>query len=218
MPGSHCSYTPWTCGPRPVLDAAAFEVPSLVFTVLAVAVAAGSLGVTVWWLAGRGRVESLTATAAGRFVATGTLGGLAMVPPGLLLRGAGYSVNVYGQVLLDRLFGQVLASAMLVEHLAISAALAVPFVVFATRYPGQRLVLLGAGYGTAAWLLINSLVLPLSFGRPTPWALGIDAIWPSLLIHVVYGLVLGAAVTWESRRGRGATAAHGEPAVSGPGR
>jgi len=49
--------------------------------------------------------------------------------------------------------------------------------------------LLGALYGAGIWLVVNSISLPLVFGRLTPWALGWPAMWPSLAVHVVYGLV-----------------------------
>ncbi len=32
-------------------------------------------------------------------------------------------------------------------------------------------------------------MLPWLIGRPTPWAVGWHAMWPSLTVHAVYGVV-----------------------------
>jgi hypothetical protein len=36
-------------------------------------------------------------------------------------------------------------------------------------------------------VIINSLALPVLFGDPTPWQLGVEFIYPSLVVHLVYG-------------------------------
>lgn len=203
MLGPNCSRLSPVCERKVYLEAAGVSVPPPVFAVLALVAVAGSIGATVWWFARRGSTGSRAATVAWHSVAAGTLGGLVMIPPGLFLKAAGHSVNVYGELLLRSVFGQVLPSAMAVEHLAISAAMAVPFVVVATGWPGRlrrHLLSFGAGYGALSWLAVNSFTLPVAFGRPTPWAVGFDAIWPSLLVHVLYGLALGAVVAWDDRR------------------
>jgi uncharacterized membrane protein YagU involved in acid resistance len=183
-----------------MLSAVGVPILRPVFVVLSVLLAVGSIGVTVWWLTRRRAAGSRVSMVARCSVAAGTLGGLAMIPPGLLLKAAGYSVNVYGELLLRVVLGRVLPGAMVVQHLAVSVSMAVPFVAFAAGRPGRHLLPLGAAYGTLAWLLVNSCALPIAFGRPTPWALGFDAIWPSLLGHVVYGLALGTVVAWDDRR------------------
>lgn len=172
----------------------------MVLIVLAMMVAAGLIATTLWWLLRRRRSSSYPAVVAGRSIAAGTLGGMAMVPVGMVLLSAGYEVNKYGELVIRQLLGQFLYSAMAIEHFAISVGMAVPFVAVLARRPMRHPVLLGAGYGAFAWLAVNSLALPLAFGQPTPWQLGIDAIWPSLLVHVVYGLVLGAVVARDTRK------------------
>ena len=38
---------------------------------------------------------------------------------------------------------------------------------------------------------MNSLALPLAFGDPTPWQLGFGFIYPSLIVHMIFGLSIG---------------------------
>lgn len=45
-------------------------------------------------------------------------------------------------------------------------------------------------YGAAFYAGINSLALPIAFGDPTPWQLGFTTVYPSLVIHLVYGVVI----------------------------
>lgn len=116
-------------------------------------------------------------------------GGISMVPVAILLkRVLGYSLNVYGELVVERLLGRSSMLALGLEHLVISCLLAIPLAAFLFRF-GRRLpVWGGVVYGAGIWLALNSLALPLLFSRPTPWTLGWAAIWPSLAIHVVYGV------------------------------
>lgn len=204
MRGSNCSFPTGICGRTPFFTSTGSLIPRPALAVLAVVVVAGSVGFSAWWLARRRLFRSAAVTVIGRSVAAGVLAGLAMVPPGLLAKAAGYSVNVYGELLLRELLGRTLPSAMAVEHLLISVAMSVPFVAAATRWPGAHPLARGTGYGVLAWLSVNSFALPAAFGRPSPWALGLNAIWPSLLVHVVYGLALGAVTAWDADRKRSA--------------
>lgn len=52
---------------------------------------------------------------------------------------------------------------------------------------GARL-LSGLAYGAVFYVAVNSLALPIAFGDPTPWSLGFSVVYPSLVIHLVYGL------------------------------
>jgi uncharacterized membrane protein YagU involved in acid resistance len=88
---------------------------------------------------------------------------------------------------------------MAVEHLLISVAMALPLVVLVGRTARRSPLLLGALYGAAVWLVVNSLLLPAAFGRPTPWRLGWSAIWPSLMVHVIYGTVAAMVAGRSSR-------------------
>ena len=156
---------------------------------------------------------------AARIVASGTAGSLSMYPFGIVLRRHfGYSLNVYGQLVANALFrllalpagagisGVAPAWALHVQHFVIGWTLAVPLTLLVERRGApHRLstrVLVGGAYGAAAWLIVNSLVLPVIFRRPTPWALGFAAIWPSLLVHLVYGVttaLVGMALVGRSQ-------------------
>jgi uncharacterized membrane protein YagU involved in acid resistance len=48
-------------------------------------------------------------------------------------------------------------------------------------------LLVGAVYGAAFYAAVNSSALPFAFGDPTPWELGFGTVYPSLVVHIVYG-------------------------------
>lgn len=117
-----------------------------------------------------------------------------MIPFGLALRfGVGQRVNVYGELVVETLLGTVPAWALLVQHALVSWLLAVPLALVWTKIPTPAPVT-GLVYGAGAWVVINSVSLPLLFGRPTPWQLGWSAIWPSLTVHLVYGVAVAVVL------------------------
>lgn len=132
----------------------------------------------------------------------GIAGGAAMIPFGLVLRRAfGYSLNVYGELLVRTILGRVPPWALAVEHLLVSWGMALPLVaLLAWKRRGSPL-LLGPLYGATLWLVVNSLLLPVAFGRPTPWRLGGSSIWPSLTVHVVYGAIAAVVARRIGRSG-----------------
>jgi len=120
----------------------------------------------------------------------GLVAGAAMMPIGLALRATGRAVNVYGELLVRSILGAAPPAAIAALHVVISIALAIPFVWASTHRrigPGW-----GLGYGVAAWAVVNATALPWWFSRPTAWELGPGVAWPSLVVHAVYGVVLGA--------------------------
>lgn len=136
-----------------------------------------------------------------RAIAAGTCGGLAMIPVGLGLRlGLGRAVNVYGELVVQTLLGRAYLWALVVEHVLISWALAAPLVLLAPRVRRGPFLIVGLTYGAAIWVVLNSLMLPVLFGRPTAWRIGWPAIWPSLTVHLVYGVATAAAALVVSRR------------------
>ncbi len=142
----------------------------------------------------RAAAPSLLGIAALAFL-SGLAGGIAMVPVGVLLkRGLGYPLNVYGEILLERVLGRASPAALAIEHFAISWCMAVPPAALTQRTMSKVPFWGGMAYGAAIWLVLNSLALPLVFARPTPWSLGWTAIWPSLLIHLLYGAVTFATL------------------------
>lgn len=127
-------------------------------------------------------------------IRAGLWAGAAMMPFGIVLRTLGHQVNVYGELAVRSVLGSAPMFAQLAFHALVSISLAVPFVALA-RSRGAAGLAAGAFYGVLSWAALNATLLPLWFGRPTGWALGIAEIWPSLVIHVVYGVVLGAVST-----------------------
>lgn len=164
--------------------------------VLAMAVFAGLVIFCFWWLYRPRAAFGRTVTLLARGVATGTVGGLVMIPIGLFLIVIGFPVGLYAEEVARWLLGFTTPSVLFIEHMAISSSLAVVLVIASAAAirrwsPGQALAW-GGGYGAVVWLVVNSLALPLAFGEATPWELGFAALWPSLLVHVVFGAVVAA--------------------------
>jgi len=126
---------------------------------------------------------------------SGTAAGLAMIPFAMVFRARGLRVNEYGRKTLGLLVGDVSPPLhyllTLVQHLFISWMVALPLLLLLGTIPDRRnRVLVGVLYGAGFYAAINSLALPLVFGDPTPWQLGFATVYPSLSIHLVYGLVV----------------------------
>ena len=121
----------------------------------------------------------------------GTIAGLVMIPVGLLFSGLGLRINVYGQKLVQLFFGQfpkvVRFALFVLEHFVVSWLAAIPLLLLLVRYRRLPSLIVGLLYGLGFYVLVNSLLLPLAFGDPSPWKLGIAAVAPSLLVHLVYG-------------------------------
>ncbi|MEZ4518936.1 MAG: hypothetical protein R3C44_19660 [Chloroflexota bacterium] len=130
----------------------------------------------------------------------GTLAALAMVPFGLLFYALGLRVNEYGMAVIQTFFGDLPDAVrfllFVVEHFIISWTVAVPLLCallwLKGRVPG---IWLGILYGVGFYIIMNSLLLPILFNDPTPWSLGFEVIYPSLIVHLIYGLV----IWWVSR-------------------
>ena len=121
----------------------------------------------------------------------GFAGGLAMVPIGLVLRFAfGLPVNVYGELVVLRIAGRLDPLLLAAEHLIVSLAMAAPLIGILHRVRQRAAIAIGLLYGGSAWLIVNSLALPVIFGQPTPWQIGPSAIWGSLTVRLVFGLVV----------------------------
>lgn len=129
-------------------------------------------------------------------VRSGTLAALAMMPFGLLFKLLGLRVGHYGPKLAQWLFGQAGALLLLAQHFVLGWLSALPLLWALRRVPARRARLAwGAGYGAAYYVVLNSLALPLAFGDPTPWALGWQIVWPSLVVHLVFGV----CVAWAAK-------------------
>ena len=125
-------------------------------------------------------------------VRSGTIAALAMMPFGLLFKLLELRVGFYGPKFGALLFGAPSAFVLFLQHLVLGWLSALPLLWLLLRlqrrYPA---VLVGAVYGLAYYVLVNSLALPLYFGDATPWQLGFSYIYPSLFIHLVFGASIG---------------------------
>ena len=127
---------------------------------------------------------------------TGMIAGLAMVPFAAVFQSFGLRVNEYGRKTLALVVGDVSPPIhyllTLAQHLAISWVVAVPLLLLLRGRvrTGDRL-LVGLVYGALFYVAVNSFALPIAFGDPTPWRLGFSVVYPSLVIHLVYGFTVG---------------------------
>lgn len=149
-------------------------------------------------------------------VVGGLAGAIAMIPPGVVLDAAGFEVNRYGVILARQLTGSADRPVLLGLHLLIGIVSAVPLGVARGWWRGRPSVWLaasGAVYGASYWLVVNALALPWLYARPRPWAEGAAAVWPSLAVHVIYGVVTTLIVLgWYGRGRRAAEDAAGQEA------
>lgn len=129
-------------------------------------------------------------------IRSGTIASIAMVPFGFLFQLLGLRVGHYGKKLLEAFFAdlpeQTFRLLLIVQHFAIgwisAAPLLIALVWVGHRHPGW---FVGGIYGAVYYVVLNSLVLPLSFGDRTPWQLGFSVIYPSLIVHIVFGISIG---------------------------
>jgi uncharacterized protein len=127
---------------------------------------------------------------------TGAIAGLAMIPFAAVFRGLGWRVNEYGRRTLEMVASDVTSPArdllLFVQHQLIAVVAAVPVLLVLASVRDRRVrVVLGAIYGTGFYFVVNATALPAAFGDPPPWTLGATTVIPSLVVHVVYGMVLG---------------------------
>ena len=136
----------------------------------------------------------------------GVLAGLAMIPFAAIFRARGLRVNEYGRKTLALLISHESPTVhwllVFTQHLVISVVAAAPLIWILQRIQGRAArILLGTLYGSCFYVLVNAQALPSLFGDPSPFELGFEVVYPSLVIHTVYGFVLGC-VAW-SRPGAG---------------
>lgn len=123
---------------------------------------------------------------------SGTIASLAMIPFGLMFRALDMRVGHYGRRLIEVGIGDVplpvFRALLMTEHLLIGWLTTWPLLLamvwLAGRVPNW---IMGLAYGAGYYVAINSLLLPMAFGDPTPWELGVATIVPSLVVHLVFG-------------------------------
>lgn len=124
---------------------------------------------------------------------SGTIASLVIMPVGLLFRFLGLRIGHYGPKLGALLFGNVAEPwfqvLLMLQHFVIGWLSTTPLLLFLvfTRYQASP-VLYGAIYGAGYYVAVNSLFLPIAFGDPTPWQIGLDTLYPSLIGHVIFGV------------------------------
>jgi len=133
---------------------------------------------------------------------SGTWASLAMIPFGLFFRLLDLRIGHYGKKVILALFGALpspqMQIAVMTEHLLIGWLSALPLVMLLPwwqRRTALQPLWLGLGYGAAYYALLNAWLLPRLFGDALPWTLGWLTVLPSLLVHLVFGLV----VVWTIR-------------------
>ena len=127
---------------------------------------------------------------------SGTIASLVMMPPGFFFQALGWRVGHYGPKFARLWVDEPGPAFLFAQHLLIGWVSTVPLLwLLARTRAASRPLLAGALYGAAYYALVNALALPLAFGDPLPWVLGIQTVTPSLLVHVVFGTSIG----WTSR-------------------
>jgi hypothetical protein len=178
-------------------------VPAPVATIGAAALLV-VVATAVWWAwpAMRGGRHKGFAASAADCVVAGVIAAIAMIPVGLVVTAAGFELNRYGRAVAEALVGTDGRLVLLAMHLVIGVISAIPPVWAAStgRWPPNLLpgLIAGAGYGAGYWLVVNAVTLPALFGQRHPWERGPAAVWPSLLVHVIFGL--GVAAVLHARR------------------
>lgn len=133
-------------------------------------------------------------------VRSGTIASIAMIPFGFLFQLLELRVGHYGKKLLEVFFTDLppltFRLLMFIEHFAIgwlsAAPLLILLVLSKNRLPAWSV---GATYCVVYYVALNSLALPLSFGDRTPWELGFSVMYPSLTIHIVFGVCIALTST-----------------------
>lgn len=128
---------------------------------------------------------------------SGTIASLVMMPPGFLFQALGMRVGHYGPKFAQLWVDQPTPPLLFAQHLVLGWVSALPLLWWLARTgAGLRPVFSGALYGAAYYVGVNSLALPLYFGDPLPWQIGLATVVPSLVVHIVYGACIG----WTARR------------------
>lgn len=127
---------------------------------------------------------------------SGTIASLVMMPPGFVFQALGLRVGHYGPKFAQLWVDQPTPPLLFAQHLVLGWVSALPLLWWLVRTPaGSHPVWAGAAYGAAYYVMVNSLALPLYFGDPLPWQLGLPTVLPSLVVHIIYG----ASIGWTAR-------------------
>jgi hypothetical protein len=130
-------------------------------------------------------------------IRAGTIAALAMIPFGLAFRALGLRIGHYGPKFAALFVTDPGPAYLFLQHILIGWVSALPLVALLGRRSLRSApIAIGAAYGALYYLVVNALALPLYFGDPLPWQLGVMTVLPSLVIHVVFGI----ACAWVASR------------------
>ena len=126
---------------------------------------------------------------------SGTIASIVMMPFGFFFKWLGLRVGHYGPKLGQVLFGAQpepwMQLLLLAQHLLIGWFSAVPLLMFwLWRSPRAIRLVDGLVFGAVYYVFVNALALPWTFGDPYPWQLGWAYIYPSLVVHLVFGIAI----------------------------
>ena len=125
-------------------------------------------------------------------IISGTIASLVMMPFGLMFQYIGLRIGHYGPQLAKLLFDHPTLPLQFAQHLVIGWLSTLLLLLILLRFHRHfSAIAIGAMYGIAYYVLINSLALPLYFGDLMPWQLGFSFIYPSLTIHIIFGASIG---------------------------
>ena len=123
---------------------------------------------------------------------SGTIASLVIVPLAPLFRALGLRIGHYGPKFAALFVDDPQPWMLFAQHLLIGWISALPLLLILVLAHSTRWsVAVGATYGAAYYVVVNSLALPLYFGDLTPWQLGWPTIYPSFIGHLVYGASIG---------------------------
>ena len=136
-------------------------------------------------------------------IRSGTIAAIVMMPFGFLFKALDLRVGHYGPKLGEFLFGLQpqpwMQGLLLVQHLVIGWLSAIPLLLFwKSTFPRPVSVTDGLLYGALYYLTINAFALPLSFGDAFLWRLGWLYVYPSLVVHLVFGLSIAVTAQWSA--------------------
>ena len=146
-----------------------------------------------------GRALKLTSTKAALIrlgiesLRSGTIASLVMMPFGFLFLSLGLRVGHYGPKLGEAIFGlrpmPWMQALLLGQHFVIGWLSALPLLLFwMWRSPRPIYLADGLVFGALYYISVNALALPWMFGDSFPWQMGWVYVYPSLVVHLVFGL------------------------------
>ncbi len=129
-----------------------------------------------------------------------------MMPFGAVFRALEMRVGHYGPKFAALYLADPGPVALFVQHLVLGWVSAVVLVLLPLHRMSAAVGLaVGLAYGALYYAAVNALALPRYFGDPLPWNLGPAVVLPSLVVHLVFGAAVAAAIqVLRRRRARGA--------------